>query len=165
MVCLGESLRLPSVKLDFVSIGRILSASYVQWTTVQGIAAVCLGTVSNPATWGVGAGSGHHPRLWRFRLWLARLVAPADENSFLDRWDVTDDAKRLALSWDRGYIQSVEWNPKCANCGMYTPMDAHCRECGAIERSIEDRMDMLERNVRNAMQRLDHAKRYRDNKR
>jgi hypothetical protein len=92
--------------------------------------------------------SPQRSRFWRFRMWLARLVAPANEDAFLDRWDVTEHGKRLALAWDRGYIGRVEWNPECMNCGTPAPFESHCRECGSFERRIKDRADIIKARIR-----------------
>lgn len=97
---------------------------------------------------------------WRFRLWLAQWIAPSKEDAFLDRWDVTDDAKRLALSWDRGHVGLVELNPECMNCGMPAPLEGHCRECGSLERRIKDRVDILEKRIVSMLHMLDVAKQH-----
>lgn len=97
--------------------------------------------------------------LWRFRVWLALLIAPPGEDSFEARWDVSDEAKRLALSWDRGYVRSVEWNPECMNCGERSPIDSHCRHCGSFERRLEDRIEHMERRLNDMTAMLEHAKR------
>jgi hypothetical protein len=99
-------------------------------------------------------------RWWRFRLWLAQWIVPSNEGAFLDRWDVTDDAKRLALSWDRGHIGRVEWNPECMGCGVPAPLEDRCRECGSRERRVADRVDILEKRIVNMLHMLDVVKRH-----
>lgn len=98
-------------------------------------------------------------RWWRFRLWLAQWIVPSNEGAFLDRWDVTDDAKRLALAWDRGHIGRVEWNPECMNCGTPAPLESHCRECGSLERNPKERADILKQRIAVQQHLLDYVER------
>ena len=98
-------------------------------------------------------------RWWRFRLWLAQWIVPSKDGGLLDRWDVTDDAKRLALAWDRGHIGRVEWNPECMGCGMPAPLEDRCRECGSLERRIKDRAGILQHRIRDMQSMLDYTMR------
>lgn len=86
-------------------------------------------------------------RLWRFRVWLARLIAPANDDAFLDRLDISDGAKDLALAIERGWIRSVEWHPRCSNCGTPAPIDMPCRECWSRERRVQDQAHELRRRI------------------
>lgn len=91
--------------------------------------------MNNPyRTYAVGQLVSKRSWLWRFRLWLALVVAPKGEDSFVDRWDITDDAKRLALAFDRGYVSRIDLHPLCIQCGAHAPIGRHCRECGSYER-------------------------------
>lgn len=92
-------------------------------------------------------------------MWLARLIAPAEEATFLDRWDVSDYAKRLALAWDRGCLGRVEWNPECSNCGLPAPLEEHCRNCGSRDRDIREHREILAARIRDQQHLLEHIER------